>query len=90
MKPRLFRVSVTLIVIVLSLFIVNSIANSSPFEYASDQVTNGFMPDGEGERREIAYFLWSFRQLDAIALAFLMLGSVACCSAIIGEEETSS
>ena len=90
MKPRLFRASVTLIVIALSLSIINSIADSRPFEYALDPVIDGFRPVDGGGTKEVASFLWGFRQLDAIALAFLMLGSVVCCSAIIGEEEAGS
>lgn len=90
MKLRLFRASVTLIAIALSLFITKAIANSRPFEYALDPVIDGFRPIYEGGTRDVASFLWGFRQLDAIALAFLMLGSVVCCSAIIGEEEAGS
>jgi len=90
MKPRLFRASITFIVIALSLFVISSLVNFRPFEYALNPVIDGFRPVDEGGTREAASFLWGFRQLDAIALAFLMLGSVVCCSAIIGEEEAGS
>jgi len=87
MKPRFFRISITLVVIALGFFIIKAVANFRPFEYALDIVIDGLRPVGEGGTREVAYSLWSFRQIDAIALAFLMLGSVVCCSAIISEEK---
>ena len=87
MKQRLFQISMVFIAVALILFIARSIASFKPFEYALGPVTDGFRPADEGGTRGAASFLWGFRQLDAIALAFLMLGSVVCCSALVGDEE---
>lgn len=87
MRQRLLRISMTLFIFALGLFIISSIMDSRPFEYALGPVINGFKPVDEGGTRGVASFLWGFRQLDAIVLAFLMLGSVVCCSAMVGDEE---
>jgi hypothetical protein len=87
MRPRLFHVGILLFFIGLGVFLVNAFLASIPLEYASDFVISRFELSVETSTENSASVLWGYRQLDLLALAFLMFASVICCSAIIGEEE---
>jgi hypothetical protein len=78
-KPRLFIALAVLISLLAALLR----ALISP----NTQHSPAFVGEEAPVTRNVAVTLWGFRQLDILAVAFLVFGAAVCCSALVGEEE---
>jgi len=58
-----------------------------PFEYAVYPVENSLAWNETEIAQSVSQYLWSYRSMDIIALAFLLVIAAACCVLILSSEE---
>ena len=73
------------IVAAVLLFLLLSLVHQgfTVFKYAPSGMEKALIPVGEEVGREVSQVLWEHRQLDLIALAFMLFITGACCSSLL-------
>lgn len=58
-----------------------------PFEYAAYPIEESLAWNETEVSQGVSRYLWGYRSLDLIALAFLLVVATACCVAILSSRE---
>jgi len=58
-----------------------------PFEYATYPVEDSLAWNETEIARSVSRYLWSYRSMDVIVLAFLLVVTAACCVSILSSRE---
>jgi len=88
MRETLLRLGGLLAVVVAAYILILAIQPGlKPFEYAVYPVENSLAWNETEIAQSVSWYLWSYRSIDIIALAFLLVVATACCVSILSSEE---
>ena len=90
MRVTLFRISgLIFIVFIIFLTVITTLQDFTPFEYAVSSFEETLVPANQ-VTEAVSFTMWNQRQLDLIALSFLLFISATCCVAILRIEKGES
>mgnify|MGYP000103040729 CR=1 FL=1 len=88
MRETLLRLGGLLAVAVAAYIFISAIEQGlKPFKYAIYPIEDSLAWNETEIARSISQYLWSYRSMDIIALAFLLVVAAACCILILSSEE---
>jgi len=88
MKETLLRLSGILTVALMAYIFISIVHQGiKPFEYAVYPIENSIARNETEISRGVSLYLWCYRSIDVIALAFLLVIAAACCISILSSEE---
>jgi len=87
-KETLLRLGGILAVAVAAYIFISAIEHAlKPFEYTIYPIENSLAWNETEIARSVSRYLWNYRSIDVIALAFLLVIAAACCISILSSEE---
>ena len=88
MRENLLRLGGILAIAVAAYIFISAIEHGlKPFEYAVYPIENSLAWNETEIARSVSRYLWNYRSMDIIALAFLLVVATACCVSILSSEE---
>jgi len=88
MREALLRLGGLLAVAVTAYILISAIQPGlKPFEYTIYPIENSLARNETEIAQSVSRYLWSYRSMDVIALAFLLVVATACCLSILSSEE---
>ena len=84
-RELLLRLSGILVMAVAAYLFISAISQGlKPFEYAVYPVEDSLARNETEIARGVSRYLWNYRSIDVIALAFLLVIATACCVLFLG------
>ena len=88
MREVFLRLGGILIAAVAAVIFISAIERGlKPFEYAVYPIVDSLAWNETEIARSVSRYLWGYRSIDVIVLAFLLVVTAACCISILSSEE---
>jgi len=88
MRETLLRLGGIFAVAVAAYIFISAIQEDlKPFEYAIYPIKDSLAWNETEIARSVSRYLWDYRSIDVVALAFLLVIAAACCILILSSEE---
>jgi len=88
LREAFLRLGGILAIAVAAYIFISAVEHSlKPFEYAIYPIENSLAWNETEITRSVSRYLWDYRSMDIIVLAFLLVVTAACCMSILSSKE---